>query len=106
MEQACAAVISKTFPKAEDLLFRSVGNAFDAGKAFYPAQKKGNASFHLRLLQHDFRNPYFIGIIAAAPRKRAHAGFEPCEKPVREFFDMLCWKGMEHIAAHLLPKCG
>ena len=40
------------------------------------------ASFHLGLLEHDFRNPDLIGKVGFSPGQRAHGVLEPGQQSI------------------------
>src|SRR5262249_39009180 len=81
---AGAAVVTKSGPKAKDLLFRRFGKRLHIWKALQKAFVVGNYRGNARLLQHDFRKPDAIRIFCFAPRQVALKLAKPCEKRFAE----------------------
>ena len=75
MQVACPGVVAKTRPQMQDSVDWSLGESRDIRKARDETLVVGNDRDHLRLLQHDFRDPHSIRralvlpgqIVAAAP---------------------------------------
>ena len=81
---ADAGVVAEAFPEFVDFVGARVGEAFDGGQLAHPAFPIRDDSFHLRLLQHDFRNPDGVGIACVPPREIAGVGGEPVEQQCDE----------------------
>ena len=62
MDISGAAVVAKALPLVEHLAFLSPGQGRNGGKPLHPAVEIGLHCFRPGLLQHDFRNPYMVGI--------------------------------------------
>ena len=61
---ARAAVVAEAGPQREYVVIGSSGEAFDIGKAGEEARVILQDGGDLRLLQHDFREPDAVGVVA------------------------------------------
>ena len=77
LEVTRAGIVTKAFPKFQDVLFVRRGEGGDRRKVFHPTFPVRDHSLDLRLLEHDFRNPDRVGIAGAPPRKIAGIFREP-----------------------------
>ena len=57
MQVSCAGVITQAGPQGEHIVDVGIGEGFYCGKTRQKAGVIGNNRLHLRLLQHDFRQP-------------------------------------------------
>ena len=67
VQVARAAVVTKPFPELEHFLLRGRGERFHIRETGEKAQPVRAHRFRARLLQHDFRKPYGVGIARAPP---------------------------------------
>ena len=77
---AGAGIVAQALPGVQHFLLGSGGQGGQVGKALHPAQKIADAAFHLGLLEHDLRDPDFIGRILAPPGQGPGIGGEPGEQ--------------------------
>ena len=77
---ADASVVAETFPELVDFVGMSFGESFNGGQLTHPAFPIWDYGFYLRLLEHDFRNPYGVGIAGASPGEIAGVGGEPARQ--------------------------
>ena len=80
MELAGAAVVAEPFPEPQDILFGSLGQAFDRRKADEEPAEKFLDPFHLGLLEHDFAHPDAVGIPVFPPGQAAAGPAIPGEQ--------------------------
>ena len=70
-------VIAQPFPEFKHLGKRRLGQRFYIRESIKPAVIIRDDGFHLRLLEHDFRNPYPVRIAGVTPGKRPLVFFVP-----------------------------
>jgi len=67
---AGTAVVAKTLPSLQHFAFLSLCQAGKVGKTLQKALKIRNNRFHLRLLEHDLRDPNLVGCGIRTPGQR------------------------------------
>jgi hypothetical protein len=77
LQVANAGVVTKPLPEFMNLFWPGFGQRFDGWQRAQPAFPIRDDGLHLRLLEHDFRNPDCIGVPRPAPRQVAGMGTEP-----------------------------
>ena len=73
MQISSARVITEAAPLRQHIIEGCRSKASDIGEALQKAQVVGNNRTHLRLLQHDFRQPYRIRVARVLPRQMVAA---------------------------------
>ena len=66
---ARAAVIAQATPEAHDLIGAGSGKVNDGGATLQKFGKVPDDRGNLRLLEHDFRQPYAVGVLGVLPRQ-------------------------------------
>ena len=96
LEVARARIVTEAFPELEHTFGFSKGEFLKSGEGTHPAFPIGDDGSHLRLLQHDFRNPNGVRIARAPPRQVAcMAGI-----PIHQMRDKATgFAAMRHAAA-------
>ncbi len=73
-------VVAQSLPQTQHFFFRRGGHSGHVGKTLHPAVEIGDAALHLRLLQHDLRNPDGIGRIVRPPGQGTLVRGKPVKK--------------------------
>ena len=96
-------IVAESLPGPEHGLLRGCGECGDIRKLFHPFPVIGHAAFHLRLLEHDFRDPHMVGLVVLTPGQGAACPEEPVFKGFMEGIRVL---QRRHDAGHVtsLPQ--
>ena len=82
-------IVAQPLPGMEDLLLRGGRQGFRRGEALHPALEIADAPIHLRLLEHDLRDPDLVGRVGPAPGQVASVGGEPAQQGFPHLRQML-----------------
>ncbi len=68
VQRTGATVVAQAGPLREDRVFGGGGERGDVGEPFEESFVVGDHGGHLRLLEHDLRDPDRVGVACAPPR--------------------------------------
>ena len=80
MQVASPAVVTEPFPRPQDLLFVGGRQVAERRKRLQETFEARDDRGHRRLLEHDFADPYSIGIAIRSPGKIASMAIEPVQE--------------------------
>jgi len=85
LQIADARVVAKSLPQLVDFGRRRFCGGFNRRQFTHPAGPERNDRLHLRLLEHNFRNPDRVRIARTPPREVAGIRGEPVQQRGDEF---------------------